>query len=279
MNNFFKRTVTGSLIVLITSALILINEWTFFVFVLVSGVWLNIEFLRIAKNDRNKPNITLTILSSIIILALAFCVNSFNLNTALYWLIPIPLFVIFIAELFSKNETPIRNISISLFTLVYTVFPLIVSIFIVNGDILYFQTTVNMFTPTVLLGVFVLIWVYDSMAYCVGVPLGRHRLFERVSPKKSWEGTIGGAVLTIIAGYFINLLFPILPKIDWVVITLIVIVFGTLGDLIESLFKRSFAIKDSGGALPGHGGLLDRFDSFIFTIPWVWIYLIIRSNF
>lgn len=279
MNNFLKRTITGSLIVLTISALILINEWTFFVFVLVSGVWLNIEFLRIAKNDKNKPNTFLTILSTVLILALVFCTNYFKLNTALYWLIPIPLFLIFITELFSKNETPIRNIAISLFTLVYTVFPFIVSIFIVNGQMLYFQTATNMFTPTVLLGVFILIWVYDSMAYCVGVPLGRHRLFLRVSPKKSWEGTIGGAMLTIIAGYFINLLFPLLPKIDWIIITLIVIVFGTLGDLIESLFKRSCAIKDSGVTLPGHGGLLDRFDSFIFAVPWVWIYLIIRSNF
>ncbi|MDD2635650.1 MAG: phosphatidate cytidylyltransferase [Bacteroidales bacterium] len=279
MNNFIKRTITGSLIVIITAALILISEWTFFAFVLVAGVWLNVEFLRIAKNDRNKPNTALTVLSTVLILALVFSVNYFSLDTALYWLIPVPVFVLFITELYSKNETPIRNIAVSLFTLVYTVFPLVLAIFIVNGDMLYYQNTGNLFSPTVLLGVFVLIWVYDSMAYCVGVPLGRHRLFERVSPKKSWEGTIGGAALTLIAGYFLNLLFPILPKIDWIVITLIVIIFGTLGDLIESLFKRSFAIKDSGGTLPGHGGLLDRFDSFIFVIPWLWIYFIIRSLF
>ncbi|MDD2387219.1 MAG: phosphatidate cytidylyltransferase [Bacteroidales bacterium] len=279
MNNFIIRTITGSLIVIITSALILISEWTFLAFILGAGAWLNIEFLRIAKNDRNKPNTALTVLSTILILALVFFINHFNFNPALYWLSFIPVFVLFITELYSKNETPIRNIAVSLFTLVYTVFPLVLSIFIVNGDMLYYQNPNNMFSPTVLLGVFVLIWVYDSMAYCVGVPLGRHRLFERVSPKKSWEGTIGGAALTLIASYFINLLFPILPKFDWIVITSIVIVFGTLGDLIESLFKRSFAIKDSGATLPGHGGLLDRFDSFIFVIPWVWIYFIIRGVF
>jgi phosphatidate cytidylyltransferase len=278
LNNFFKRTITGSLIVLITSALILINEWTFFGFIIIAAIWLNIEFLRITKNDNNKPSVFLTVFSGIAILAIVFFTNNFELNTAFYWLILIPILLIFIKELFSDNAAPMRNIAISVFALVYIILPLVLSIFLANGNSLYFQEGQTSFTPTILMGIFLLIWVYDSMAYCVGVPLGRHRLFERISPKKSWEGTIGGALLTFVAGYFINLLFPIISRIDWLVITGLVIVFGTLGDLIESQFKRSISMKDSGDSLPGHGGLLDRFDSFIFTVPWVWIYLILRTS-
>jgi phosphatidate cytidylyltransferase len=264
--------------VLITSALILINEWTFFGFIIIAAIWLNIEFLRITKNDNNKPSVFLTVFSGIAILAIVFFTNNFELNTAFYWLILIPILLIFIKELFSDNAAPMRNIAISVFALVYIILPLVLSIFLANGNSLYFQEGQTSFTPTILMGIFLLIWVYDSMAYCVGVPLGRHRLFERISPKKSWEGTIGGALLTFVAGYFINLLFPIISRTDWLVITGLVIVFGTLGDLIESQFKRSISMKDSGDSLPGHGGLLDRFDSFIFTVPWVWIYLILRSS-
>ena len=279
LNNFIKRTITGSLFVGISTALLLINEWTFLAFVLIASVWLTIEFLRIANNDKNKPNITLTISTGIIIILVVFFGIKYDINPLAYCLLAIPIFGMFIAELFSGKETPMRNLAISFFTLIYIVVPLALSIVLVTGDNFSYQVNNNHFQPTILLGVLILIWIYDSMAYCVGVPLGKHRLFLRVSPKKSWEGTIGGALLTIVAGYFINLLFPVLSQTDWLIITGIVVVFGSLGDLIESLFKRSIHIKDSGELLPGHGGLLDRLDSFIFTVPWVFFYLIIKEVF
>lgn len=279
MNNFIKRTITGSLFVGISTALLLINEWTFLAFVIIASVWLTIEFLRIANNDKNKPNITLTISTGVIIILVVFFGIKYDINPLAYSLLAIPIFGMFIAELFSGKETPMRNLAISFFTLIYIVVPLALSIVLVTGDNFSYQVNNNHFQPTILLGVLILIWIYDSMAYCVGVPLGKHRLFLRVSPKKSWEGTIGGALLTIVAGYFINLLFPVLSQTDWLIITGIVVVFGSLGDLIESLFKRSIHIKDSGELLPGHGGLLDRLDSFIFTVPWVFFYLIIKEIF
>ncbi len=279
LNNFLKRLITGSLFVTITAALLLINEWTFLAFCLITGVWLSLEFLRIAKNDKAKPNSTITVLSGIIFILSIFFGIKYDFDPSIYFLLAIPLFFLFISELFSAKTTPIRNLAISFLTLTYVIAPIIISIILVTGKSFYYQSNSNSFNPTILLGILILIWVYDSMAYCVGVPFGKHRLFERVSPKKSWEGTIGGAILTLVAGYFINLLFPILTKTDWLAITLIVIVFGSLGDLIESLFKRSIDIKDSGELLPGHGGLLDRLDSFIFTVPWVLFYLIIKNLF
>lgn len=277
MNNLIKRTITGSLFVGISSALILINEWTFLAFALIASVWLTIEFIRIANNDKNKPNIGLTVANVVIIVVGSFLIIKYQLDKSLFFIILVPVFFLFIYELYANKETPIRNIALSIFSLLYIVVPIVLSIILVIGSSLYYQSESVGFQPTILMGILILIWVYDSMAYCIGVPLGKHRLFERVSPKKSWEGTIGGAILTLIAGYFIHLIFPILTKPDWIAITIVVVVFGSFGDLIESLFKRSLDMKDSGESLPGHGGMLDRLDSFIFTLPWVFIYLIIRN--
>jgi phosphatidate cytidylyltransferase len=189
--------------------------------------------------------------------------------------------LIFIEELFRKNENPLQNISVSVLSLVYISLPLVISVLLVKGNLFYYQIGSG-FNPGVLLGILILIWIFDSMAYCMGTLFGKkgkHKLFERISPKKSWEGTIGGAIFAIIAGYFICLLFPVLSRLDWLVISAIIIVFGTLGDLIESMFKRSSHIKDSGHLLPGHGGLLDRLDSFIFTVPWVFFYLLLKESY
>lgn len=125
----------------------------------------------------------------------------------------------------------------------------------------------------IILGVFILIWVSDSAAYFVGSQFGKRKLFESISPKKTWEGSIGAGVFTLIAAYILSL-FPLLLDLNsWLIIGAVVWIMGTLGDLVESSFKRHFNIKDSGGIMPGHGGLLDRFDSFIFSIAFILYYL------
>lgn len=128
-----------------------------------------------------------------------------------------------------------------------------------------------------LLAFFIFVWANDTFAYCVGSLIGKHPFFERISPKKTWEGTVGGGLLTIVAACFFPMLFPALPldRIEWLFFALIVVVFGTLGDLVESMFKRYTGVKDSGGILPGHGGILDRFDSTIMALPFVTLYLIL----
>ncbi len=127
-----------------------------------------------------------------------------------------------------------------------------------------------------LLAFFLTIWANDTFAYCVGSMVGRHPFFERISPKKTWEGTIGGGLLTLVLSGFYMLFFPQIPfrLPQWLGFALIVVVFGTLGDLVESLFKRRMGVKDSGSLLPGHGGVLDRFDSSLLAAPFALLYVI-----
>lgn len=123
------------------------------------------------------------------------------------------------------------------------------------------------------LSVFIFLWTSDTGAYCFGSLFGKHRLFERISPKKSWEGSIGGAFTSLLAAYIISLWDSSLTLPQWLGFSLVVVIFGTWGDLVESLLKRQLGLKDSGNILPGHGGLLDRFDSSLLAIPASLVYL------
>ncbi|HUH50920.1 MAG TPA: phosphatidate cytidylyltransferase [Flavobacterium sp.] len=134
------------------------------------------------------------------------------------------------------------------------------------------QESVVVYRPGQIIGIFVLIWVNDSFAYLVGKSIGKHKLFVRVSPKKTIEGFLGGMVFTIVTGVLIGLYFLEEPVFKWVVIAVISVVFSTLGDLIQSKFKRTANVKDSGTIMPGHGGIYDRLDSIIFVAPFVFLF-------
>ena len=129
------------------------------------------------------------------------------------------------------------------------------------------------YSPENIIGVFTLIWINDSFAYIVGKNFGKQKLFESVSPKKTVEGFLGGIIFTAIGSYFISEVTNILLFSNWLILSVIVSVFGTLGDLIESKYKRQAGVKDSGNILPGHGGLLDRLDSAIFVAPFIYLFL------
>lgn len=137
--------------------------------------------------------------------------------------------------------------------------------------------TEGYFTKEVFM-LFILIWSSDTFAYIAGRLFGKHKLAPKISPKKTWEGFFGGVTLTIILSYFINLYFPNLRG-NWIIVGLLVASFAPLGDLIESQLKRSFGVKDSGNIIPGHGGILDRLDSFILVIPVVYLYFILEKLF
>jgi phosphatidate cytidylyltransferase len=181
-----------------------------------------------------------------------------------------------VAELYLKAEDPIHNWAYTMMSQLYIALPfslLNVLAFRSNGTSIQY----TYLTP---LCVFVFLWLNDAGAYLCGSMLGRHKLFPRISPGKSWEGSIGGGLLVVIASlllwhyteqYGVNDLG--LTAIEWVGLGLVIVLFGTWGDLIESLLKRTMGIKDSGNILPGHGGMLDRFDSTLMAIPAAVVYL------
>ena len=130
--------------------------------------------------------------------------------------------------------------------------------------------------PAFLTGYFIITWAYDTGAYLYGRQFGKHKLFERISPKKTWEGTIGGSGIALLVALVLFFIVKDVNLFDWIALTIMILVFGTFGDLVESLIKRNLKIKDSGSVLPGHGGILDRFDSILISAPFVFLYFIFR---
>ncbi|MEZ4994246.1 MAG: phosphatidate cytidylyltransferase [Saprospiraceae bacterium] len=176
------------------------------------------------------------------------------------------IFSAFIYELYMGSELPFTNIAFIVLGVIYIGVPFALLDFVAfNGEFFYADTV---------FGLLLMTWANDTGAYLVGSQFGKHRLFERISPKKTWEGTIGGIVITLIIAFVLSLIFTELQTIDWLILGLIIAIFGTLGDLVESMLKRSVHVKDSGNLLPGHGGVLDRFDGFIFVLPFVTAYLL-----
>ena len=133
-------------------------------------------------------------------------------------------------------------------------------------------------TSSLLVGFFIVIWGNDTFAYLSGMAFGKHKLLERVSPKKTWEGTFGGALFSFIAVIVLSLFFKELNAFEWIGFALTIIIFGTFGDLFESLIKRTLGLKDSGNIMPGHGGILDRFDSILMAAPFAYIYIVFVLN-
>lgn len=191
----------------------------------------------------------------------------------------LPVFVglVFLVELFDLAEKPFDHVGHFCLALFYIGVPLSLLHEIAltrTGELeigLIYQ-------PLKVMGLLLLTWSNDTFAYLVGSFLGKTPLFERISPKKTWEGTIGGGLLTIGLAWLLFQLMGQWSMQQWLALGAVVAIFGTLGDLVESALKRSTGVKDSGSLLPGHGGLLDRFDAFIFMLPWVWLVLQLLKN-
>lgn len=182
------------------------------------------------------------------------------------WLSMLLAIVIFISEGLFMEEFNKKSLWHSALGLVYIALPLGL---MVNLRLNHSWHSV----PVIPLGIIFCLWINDTMAYIVGSLIGKTKFFPTISPKKTWEGTLGGIVLTILAGVLYGLFGHTYTLIDWVAIAAITAVFGTIGDLLESKIKRMAEVKDSGSLMPGHGGLLDRFDSLLLATPFVWLYV------
>jgi phosphatidate cytidylyltransferase len=265
MSNFWQRTLFGIVFISVLIGAILYDSITFRILFLFIAVGALDEFYKIVTTENAKPNKKAGRIIGIVTYLLCSTIAFGNLPYKYITLIAVLLLLIPIVELYRNKEQPIVNISLTWFGIFYTIMPF---------ALLNFISTINSkYNPEIILGYFILQWSSDTFAYLVGMTMGKRRLFERISPKKSWEGFIGGGLLTLIAGYITSMYFDSLSGSEWMTIAFIIVITGTLGDLVESLLKRTYQLKDSGNIIPGHGGILDRFDSLLFAIPFIWLYL------
>jgi len=265
MNNFVKRTLSGFLFVTLIVGSILISKYAFAVFFAIICGWAVREFHKLSNKQQNvNVDLIVALIGGILLFASSFVHASGIWRNSSFSIYGIYIVLVLIFELYRKQTNPIHNWAYFILGQIFIALP-----FSLLNFILFIQD----WQPLILLSVFVTIWVNDTGAYLTGVTIGKHRLFERISPKKSWEGFIGGAVFALLSGYVFSLLIPEIQLINWLVFSEIIVVFGTFGDLIESLMKRTVGVKDSGDLIPGHGGLLDRFDSMLLAAPVIFIYL------
>ena len=295
MKNFIVRTITGVIFVAAIVASFLRPEAMVLLFSIVTGmtVW---EFTGLV-NEREHVTVNRfisTVAAVYFFYAMTyFCSDLYGGAAKSVVFIPYLVTIIYmlIAELYLRQDDPVQDWAYTMLAQLYIALPfslLNVLAFTATPD---GQVAFNTLLP---LSVFIFLWVNDTGAYCVGSLLGRHKLFPRISPGKSWEGSIGGAVFVLLAawgiGWLDNMLVAdmdhsstlftgMLSIPEWLGLGLVVVVFGTWGDLVESLFKRTLGIKDSGNILPGHGGMLDRFDSSLLAIPAAVVYLYTLSLF
>jgi len=284
MSNFWTRTITGLSMVFILLLALFFSGWVFaaiFLVITILGLW---EFYGlIAAGDCQPQKYYGTIAGALLfagttVLCLA-PVGGSSLFSGIWYallpfVLPIPLFFIsFILEIYRKKPRPLVNVAVTNLGIIYIALPLSLLVFFNRPCELHFLGL-----PVVLVAYFGCTWLSDTAAYLYGKQFGKHKFFERISPKKTWEGTIAGGVITLAAAAGMSFWVAELPLYDWLAIAVIVLFFGTHGDLAESLIKRSLNIKDSGNILPGHGGILDRFDTMLVSAPFVFLYFFLRQT-
>ena len=272
-NNFIQRAVTGVLFVIVLVGCILYSPLSFgILFTIISALSVH-EFAQlVSKSSEVSINKTITALGGayLFLALMSFCTQQ-SVGARVFLPYLGLLLYMMITELYLKKKNPTGNWAYSMLSQLYVALPFALL------NVLAFQNSPETgcvtYNPILPLSIFVFIWLSDTGAYCVGSLIGKHRLFERISPKKSWEGSIGGGIFSIASSLGFAHFFPFMPGWQWVGLAIVVVIFGTWGDLTESLMKRQLGIKDSGNILPGHGGMLDRFDSALMAIPAAVVYL------
>lgn len=267
MNTLLKRSLTGLVfvIVMLSGTLFSDKSYQILFWIIITGCIL--EFYELQSKIQPINNIPKWIL---IVIGSQIIRESDLINLTDYYsvisIVSVICMLFFITQIYIKTQIKNNSWTAFFFGLFYIVLPFSLLYPIINYD-----GDSNRYLIVLIL---LLVWSNDTFAYLVGSAIGKHKLFESISPKKTWEGAIGGAVCTMGLGYFLPTWLPIsLTAIDTIIIALIVSVFGSYGDLFESTLKRAANVKDSGNILPGHGGFLDRFDAFIFVLPFISFYI------
>ena len=263
MKNLIVRSLAGAVFVALIIGSILWTPLAVFALFFVFNIIALFEYKRMFTNKGLISNASsIIIIGSIIYLVLGLYANHLVDARVFFLILPI-IFLLFIASLYKISDRPFEELGIKILPLVYISVPFGLFNFIADMG----SGENSEFEPLYLIAFFIFVWSSDTFAYLTGSAFGKHRLFERISPKKSWEGSIGGASITLIIAWFFGYYTQLLTPLTWVIIALITVITASFGDLIESLLKRSMTVKDSGNIMPGHGGILDRFDAAIFSIP------------
>jgi phosphatidate cytidylyltransferase len=265
MSNIVVRTLTGALYIILVILSLVLHP-------IVFG-FLTLVFNYIALRELNKmslfpgfksPNVT-AILNCLLILVSVIVLN-FRINpTYIIFSSILLIFIYFAVVLFIKEGSPVLILSNVFFGLFYITFPLL----LLN---LLQQTSISKEIPFTL-ALFIFIWTNDTFAYLSGMALGKHKMFERISPKKSWEGFAGGLIMAVAISYIFFRLFPDIGYLNWIIFAFLTAVSAVFGDFVESMLKRTAGVKDSGSIMPGHGGMLDRIDSLLFAGPAIYIFI------
>lgn len=263
---FFIRTLTGTVLLLVVVGTVYFSKYGLLALALTISIGIMWEFFRLAEHKGIRIERIYPIVVGGISIVMSFLVAA-GILSIFYLSLVFPLiFMIFVAELYHKHPEPFTRISVALGGLMYGALPMSLICFVAfyHGD----------YDPWLILCYIFIVWINDIFAYLTGAMLGRHKLFERISPKKSWEGFFGGLLFAVAFGVACGMLRGD-NLIWWGGLALVIVISGVLGDLVESMFKRAAETKDSGSIMPGHGGFMDRFDALIFTVPFVFAYFII----
>lgn len=277
MNNLITRTITGIVYVVVMVLGMMRPDTIILLFALITGLtmW---EYTGLVNDiDGVRVNRFISTIAGVYLVAAVALWRIGMVDFRVFLPYILTIVYMFVEELYLKQKNPINDWAYTMLGQMYVALPFSLIFFLAFQIDAMNNASFEMLVPLCL---FVFLWANDTGAYCTGSLLGRHKLFPRISPGKTWEGSVGGAVLVLIVagavGYFANkdMNNPHLLSIaEWMGLGLVVVVFGTWGDLVESLFKRTLGIKDSGNILPGHGGMLDRFDSSLLAIPAAVMYL------
>ncbi len=267
MKDIYIRTITGVFFIIAVIGSVLLHPLAFFgVMFVFTFIGLNEFFLLSGLKDSRKKNVAYY-LFGMLIYSLVGLIGLGYVDIIFSYLLLLLFPVTIILELFRKENPGWRRIGIYYTGWFYVAIPfgLLCTLFLTPASENYFIG--------ILIGLFVIIWSSDVFAYLTGSMIGKHKLFERLSPKKTWEGSIGGLLFALLAAYILSIIYNQLSLVEWMILAVIIVIAGTLGDLSESFLKRQAGVKDSGKLLPGHGGILDRFDATLFATPFVFVYV------
>ncbi len=265
VKNLVIRALSGAVLVAIMVGAILQSSYWFgalFLVVMGLSLW---EFYNLTDRIENvSVDKWMAMVGGLLLFVIAYMVAFLGRKASLFGIYPLCVSTIMAFELFRKKSHPILNLSATLLGHLYVAVPFALFCLVEGG---------SENSKYLVLAFFVIIWASDTGAYLVGRFLGKHKMFERISPKKTWEGFAGGLLFAVASGYLFHY-FGLVDTLQvgfWIALSVCIFVFGVMGDLVESMFKRCLQVKDSGNMIPGHGGFLDRFDSALLASPVLYV--------